>query len=155
MPSSIYAVWAIAFLKVPAEPLLSIRPKSWSIPISVKKEPLSINAYQICKYNMLIFIISNKRIAQQCAILFHGYVRTISPSSSRQTGLDHLVETGLCSHRIILWRLGPPSDHPAAPNLDRAQVISQVRTWIASGPSSDHLAVPCPNRRRFILQRQI
>lgn len=69
MPSSIYAVWAIAFLKVPAEPLLSIRPKSWSIPISVKKEPLSINAYQIRKYNMLIFIISNKRIAQQCAVM--------------------------------------------------------------------------------------
>lgn len=28
-----------------------------------------MNAYQICKYNMLIFIISNKRIAQQCAIM--------------------------------------------------------------------------------------
>ena len=81
--------------------------------------------------------------------LFHGCVRAISPSSPRQTGLDHLVETDLCSHKVIPWRLGQPSDHPAAPNLDRAQVISQIRTWIASGPSSDHLAVPCPNRRRL------
>ena len=59
------------------------------------------------------------------------------------------------AYRTIPWRLGPPSDRPAAPNLDRAQVILQIRTWIASGPSSDHLAVPCPNRRRFIPQRQI
>lgn len=51
--------------------------------------------------------------------LFHGYVRAISPSSPRQTGLDHLVETDLCSYRTIPWRLGPPSDHP------------QRRTWIA------------------------
>lgn len=36
-----------------------------------------------------------------------------------------------------------------------AQIIPQIRTWIASGPSSDHLAAPCPNRRRFIPQRQI
>lgn len=78
--------------------------------------------------------------------LFHGYVRAISPSSPRQTGLDHLVETDLCSHRTIPWRLGPPSDHPAAPNLDRAQVIPQRRTWVAPrssrrselGSRSDH-----------------
>ena len=89
------------------------------------------------------------------AFLFHGYVRAISPSSPRQTGLDHLAKTDLCSHRIILWRLGKPPDYPAAPNLGYAQVISQIRTWIALGPSSDHLAVPCANRRRFIPQRQI
>lgn len=62
------------------------------------------------------------------AFLFHGYVRAISPSSPRQTGLDHLAETDLCSHKVIPWRLGPPSDHPAAPNLDRAQTIPQIRT---------------------------
>ena len=92
-----------------------------------------------------------------CSIETHilSYKPAISPSSPRQTGLDHLVETDLCSHKVIPWRLGQPPDYPAAPNLDRAQVISQIRTCIASGPSSDHLAVPCPNRRRFIPQRQI
>lgn len=89
------------------------------------------------------------------AFLFHGYVRAISPSSPRQTGLDHLAETDLCSHKVIPWRLGQPPNYPAAPNLDRAQIILQIRTWIASGPSLDHLAVPCANRRRFIPQRQI
>lgn len=77
------------------------------------------------------------------AFLFHGCVRAISPSSPRQTGPDHLAKTDLCSHKAIPWRLGPPSDHPAAPNLDRAQIILQIRTWIASGPSLDHLVVPC------------
>lgn len=38
---------------------------------------------------------------------------------------------------------------------DHRRVISQIRAWIAFGPSSDHLAVPCANRRRFIPQRQI
>ena len=60
--------------------------------------------------------------------LFHGYVRAISPSSPRQTGLDHLVETDLCSYRTIPWRLGPPSDHP------------QRRTWIA--PRSSRRSEP-------------
>lgn len=45
--------------------------------------------------------------------LFHGYVRAISPSSPHQTGLDHLVETDLCSL----------SEHPVAP-----------RTTVGSSP---------------------
>lgn len=57
--------------------------------------------------------------------------------------------------KVIPWRLGQPPDYPAAPNLGYAQIIPQIRTWIASGLSSDHLAVPCANRRRFIPQRQI
>lgn len=69
--------------------------------------------------------------------LFHGYVRAISPSSPRQTGLDHLVETDLCSYRTIPWRLGPPSDHP------------QRRTWIA--PRSSRRSEPGsrPDHRRI------
>lgn len=89
------------------------------------------------------------------AFLFHGYVRAISPSSPRQTGLDHLAETDLCSHRIIPWRLGPPSDHLADPNLDRVRTIIGSPRGTMPKPSSDYLATPCPNRRRFIPQRQI
>lgn len=61
--------------------------------------------------------------------LFHGYVRAISPSSPHQTGLDHLVETDLCSL----------SEHPVVP---RTTVGSspQRRTWIA--PRSSRRSEP-------------
>lgn len=72
--------------------------------------------------------------------LFHGYVRAISPSSPRQTGLDHLVETDLCSYRTIPWRLGPPSDHP------------QRRTWIAPRSSRRYEPGSRPDHRRITLR---
>lgn len=72
--------------------------------------------------------------------LFHGYVRAISPSSPRQTGLDHLVETDLCSYWTIPWRLGPPSDHP------------QRRTWIAPRSSRRFELVSRPYHRRITLR---
>lgn len=71
--------------------------------------------------------------------LFHG-VRAISPSSPRQTGLDHLVETDLCSYRTIPWRLGPPSDHP------------QRRTWIAPRSSRRYEPGSRPDHRRITLR---
>lgn len=88
------------------------------------------------------------------AFLFHGYVRAISPSSPRQTGLDHLAKTDLCSHKAIPWRLGPPSDHPAAPNLGLRPDhpadtnLDRVRTIVGSPrgtmpkPSSIYSATP-------------
>lgn len=101
------------------------------------------------------------------AFLFHGYVRAISPSSPRQTGLDHPAKTDLCSHKVIPWRLGQPPDYPAAPNLGYAQIIPQIRTWIAFGPivgsprgtmpkpSSIYSATPNLTRTRTLLQRLI
>lgn len=97
--------------------------------------------------------------------LFHGYVRAISPSSPRQIGLDHLVETDLCSYRTIPWRLGPPSDHPAAPNLGLrpdypvAPNLDRVRTIVGSPrgtmpkPSSIYSATPNLTRTRTRLRR--
>ena len=97
--------------------------------------------------------------------LFHGYVRAISPSSPRQTGLDHLVETDLCSHEVIPWRLGQPPDYPAAPNLGLRPDhpadpnLDRVRTIVGSPrgtmpkPSSIYSATPNLTRARTLLQR--
>lgn len=85
--------------------------------------------------------------------LFHGYVRAISPSSPRQTGLDHLVETDLCSYRTIPWRLGPPSDHPAAPNLDRVRTIVGSPRGTMPKPSSIYSATANLTRTRTLLRR--
>lgn len=97
--------------------------------------------------------------------LFHGYVRAISPSSPRQTGLDHLVETDLCSHNVIPRRLGQPPDYPAAPNLGLRPDhpadpnLDRVRTIVGSPrgtmpkPSSIYSATPNLTRTRTLLRR--
>ena len=97
--------------------------------------------------------------------MFHGYVRAISPSSPRQTGLDHLLETDLCSHKVIPWRLGQPPDYPAAPNLGLRPDhpadpnLDRVRTIIGSPrgtmpkPSSIYSATPNLTRTRTLLRR--
>ena len=88
-----------------------------------------------------------------------------SPSSPRQTGLDHLVETDLCSHEVIPWRLGQPPDYPAAPNLGLRPDhpadpnLDRVRTIIGSPrgtmpkPSSIYSATPNLTRTRTLLRR--
>lgn len=97
--------------------------------------------------------------------LFHGYVRAISPSSPRQTGLDHLAETDLCSHKVIPWCLGQPPDYPAAPNLGLRpghladSNLDRVRTIVGSPrgtmlkPSPIYSATPNLTRTRTLLQR--
>lgn len=87
------------------------------------------------------------------AFLFHGYVRAISPSSPRQTGLDHLAETDLCSHKVIPWHLGQPPDYPAAPNLGCAQIIVGSPRGTMRKPSSIYSATPNLTRTRTLLRR--
>ena len=53
------------------------------------------------------------------AFSFHGYVRAISPSSPRQTGLDHLAKRTCVAIR------------PFRGASDHRRIIPQHRTWIA------------------------